>query len=60
MKMPAKWSPSKKEIGKKLLTVFSALTAVFIVYSIIGYFLGADILLDGAVFSILIIIACMA
>ena len=49
----------RKKIGEKLLTVFSAVTAVFIVYSIIGYLLGADILLDGAVFAILIVIACV-
>jgi small-conductance mechanosensitive channel len=49
----------RKKIGEKLLTVFSAVTAVFIVYSIIGYLLGADILLDGAVFAILIVFACV-
>lgn len=49
----------RKKIGGKLLTVFSAVTAVFIVYSIIGYLLGTDILLDGAVFTILIVFACV-
>lgn len=50
----------RKEIGKKLLTVFSAITAVFIVYSVIGYFFGTSPHLDGAVFAMLIVIACVA
>lgn len=50
----------RKKIGKGLLAVFSAITAVFIVYSIIGYFFGTDVLLDGAVFAILLVVACVA